>query len=286
MLKSSDLGTYWQDNGSCVSSFTRVRCISNGAQVEQQIYGAWREKSRAKSVPDTSCKMFLRFRKITSVDDPVMISNDINTHKNSGEGTKTTLIKKSVRNSGKKIEKTELIDNSNLDVEIEIEMPLEAEVESRLLNVCTLDTEQNGGSESGEEVVSNKDERERSLSCSRTNSMDMVTARSTLQSFSSSQSCQGCGLFFEIADKVVIFETDPYHMQCFSCGNCRLPVDPTLNFLVLENGNPLCKVCSPTCHSCGEKIVYGHLNVLNKDFHDECLKCCICKKVSMYVCFL
>lgn len=224
--------------------------------------------------------MFQRFRRKTCpVNDPVQISNDINTRKNTVEGIKTT----SVRNRGKK---TELKNNSGLGVEIEIEMPPKKEMESRL-PVCKLDTEQIGGSESGEEVGSNKDEGEGrgSGNHSRKSSVDKTRTRSTVHSFCSSQSCQGCGMCFEASDKVVVFESDPYHMQCFACGNCGLQVDPTLNFLVLDTGNPLCKVCSPTCHSCGEKIVSGHLNVLNKDFHEECLKCFICKKVCVCKCF-
>ena len=286
MLKSATLGTYWQDNNAASSSFTRVRCISNGSQVQTQIYGAWRKKTRANSVPDTSaaCKRFLRFRKKTSsVDDPTFMANHINTCKSGNDGSMTTLPEEVRRKDENGYSELKRYSSS---VEVEIEMPPDSnEGESRHL-VCTLDTEQNGESESGSEGSNSEDgESKGSRNRSRTNSVDMVMARNKINSFSSNQSCQGCGLGFDSSDKVVVFESDPYHVTCFMCGECTQQVDATQNFLVLEDGSPLCKECSPTCHACGEKIVFGHLNVLNKDFHEECLKCSSCSKVSrLFLC--
>ena len=272
MLKSTNLGDYWQDSSSCGSSFTRIRCISNGSRTEPQIYSVWSKIPRAFSVPGTSCRRLTQFReKSCSVDGSMMFSSRTNTNCNA-DGRKKTFANESVSE-----ERKELRFSSSLDMEIEIVLPTDKEVESRLL-VCTLDTEQNGGSDSSEEELY-KNER-RSSNMIRQNSVDMTTARSTIHSFCSSQSCHGCGLSFEASDKVVVFESDPYHTQCFACGECGEQVDPTLNFLVLDNGAPLCKACSPACYSCGEKIVYGHLNVLNKDFHEECLTCSKCSKVS------
>ncbi len=287
MLKSATLGTFWQDSHAGGSSFTRVRCISNGSQVETQIYGAWRKKTRANSVPDSAAsKRFLRFRKKhKTFDDPsIMISNQINTCNGGQEGSMmTTEDASSRKNQENRFSKVKRYSSS---VEIEIEIPSnEKEVESRHL-VCTLDTEVNGESESSEEgscCGSEEGRQSQNQNRSRTNSVDMVMARNKIHSFSSNQSCQGCGLGFDTTDKVVVFESDPYHVNCFICGECSQAVDATGNFLVLEDGSPLCKECSPTCHVCGEKIIYGHANVLNKDFHEDCLKCSICSKVNGWV---
>ena len=97
---------------------------------------------------------------------------------------------------------------------------------------------------------------------------------------STTHSCRTCGNTLEPTDLVVMFDTDTYHLGCFSCGQCSKQVDPAANFLVLEDGSPLCVTCSPVCHVCEGKILNGHINVLNKDFHEQCLKCFVCKKVK------
>ena len=292
-MKSATLGTFWHDSNAVGNSFTRVKCISNGSQVETQNYGVWK-KSRANSVPDASFgKRFLRFRRKTNPTlDPPAIIDSINTCGSSNKGSsnkgnsKTTL--PDDINEKNQVEKVipDQMKRYSSSVEIEIEMPTTgSELEPRHL-VCTLDTEQkenegSSSSSSSEDVSSNESgEGRENQNRSRTNSVDMVMARNKIHSFSSNQSCQGCGLGFETADKVVVFESDPFHVECFTCGECSKMVDASANFLVLEEGSPLCRDCSPSCHVCSEKIMCGHVNVLNKDFHEDCLKCSICNKVS------
>lgn len=96
-------------------------------------------------------------------------------------------------------------------------------------------------------------------------------------------SCVACQRLFEPSDIVVSFDGETYHTTCFCCGECGRMVDPTTHFLLLDNGEPLCLDCSPLCHACGERIISGHIGVLNKDFHEECIKCFHCQKVTMHV---
>ncbi len=92
--------------------------------------------------------------------------------------------------------------------------------------------------------------------------------------------CSSCTLLFNSSHLVVSFEGALYHTSCFVCAECGRVVDPTSQFLLLENGGPLCPLCTPTCQICRRTITSGHVGVLNKDFHEECLKCCHCQKVN------
>ena len=248
MLKNSTLGTYWQEN-SGGSSFTRVRCISTGGgRANTQVYGSWK-KTRAYSVPEISYNKSLLPQKKYSLDfgHPKLIR-------------------------GKRIDEDDRTLKINYSSEVEIEISLRDEKENLLVH--TLDTEQN-----------EKNCEDTEDGHSGNGSVETIIARSlTMESNGCSdelsQSCQGCGLNLVTSDMVVVFDEDPYHMKCFICGQCGKEVNPTLNFLALEDGSPLCMECSPVCHSCGERIVSGHINVLNKDFHEGCLKCSVCKKVS------
>ncbi len=97
------------------------------------------------------------------------------------------------------------------------------------------------------------------------------------------QTCCACGKAFDSADVVVMFESSVFHVACFCCGQCGAEVDANQRFLVLGDGCPLCYDCSPACHACGEKITGSHIGVLNKDFHEGCLKCFQCDKVTGYM---
>ena len=91
--------------------------------------------------------------------------------------------------------------------------------------------------------------------------------------------CSACSRKLLSSDVVVVFEEDVVHLACFCCGRCGEEVDASRDFLVLEDNSPLCYDCSPVCHSCSRKIVTDHVGVLNKDFHEGCLKCYQCQKV-------
>ena len=96
------------------------------------------------------------------------------------------------------------------------------------------------------------------------------------------QTCSACGRMFKATDMVVLFDSEVLHTSCFSCGRCGSRVDPIKRFLILDDGSPLCLNCSPVCHMCGEQITCNHVGVLNKDFHESCLKCCQCHRVSHF----
>lgn len=252
MLKTTSLGRYWQDNSDRNSdSFTRVRCISTGAQATSHVYGSFL-KTRACSVPDAtpSIKKLQKKLKKHSLDIPLIRERE----------TDQTFFSSSNNSS----------EHCLHQLQIPLHEELGEEIDRRLL-VCTLDTEQNERNLQ-EDDRGSSEERTHSL----TGSVDFVTTTLT----NSTQPCRVCGNCLEYSDMVVIFEKDTYHVQCFKCGQCGKLVDPANEFLVLEDGSPLCQGCSPACHACGEKIVSCHVNVLNKDFHEECLKCSVCKKVS------
>ena len=94
--------------------------------------------------------------------------------------------------------------------------------------------------------------------------------------------CASCRCMFDSSHMVVSFEGELYHMSCFVCAECGQTVNPSSQFLVLENGGPLCSQCSPVCQVCGERITGGHVGVLNKDFHEDCIKCFHCQKVHFH----
>ena len=267
MLKTTSLGRYWQDSSNG-SSFTRVRCISTGGRATPHVYGALRcNKSRAHSVPDTgtACKKLFRFKKSSlPFGSPVLIER------------KSLQERRKVDLSQSDYSSTSSSSTSNSDQNLSV---LERDNGGRLL-VCTLDTEQNERNREGDHDSVGR-------SHSRNGSVEMVTAKSivnrtpstTSSTSSTTQVCCGCGHCLEYSDMVVVFDSDTYHISCFNCGQCKRQVDPAMNFLVLEDGSPLCEECSPVCHSCRERIISGHINVLNKDFHEGCLKCSVCSKV-------
>lgn len=93
--------------------------------------------------------------------------------------------------------------------------------------------------------------------------------------------CTVCQQLFEPSDLVISFDNGTYHTLCFCCGKCGCMVDSSTQFLLLDNGEPLCHDCSPMCHVCSKRIINGHVGVLNKDFHEECIKCFHCDKVKL-----
>lgn len=268
MLRNATLGRYWQDSSvdGIRSSFTRVRSIGSAKQATPQVYGCSYSKARAFSVPDTttSSKKLTKLKKSSlELDHPPCMLIESRS--------------KSLVGVDHKEKFDHCYSNTNSENNLsDMEFPLHDEAlrtnDGRLL-VCTLDTEEN---ERNIEDDCTSLERNRS----RNGSVEMVTARNVVSTPGPTQFCQSCGNGLEFTDMVVILDEDTYHIGCFLCGQCRQQVNPAENFLMLEDGSPLCEDCSPVCHSCGERIVSAHVNVLNKDFHEACLKCAICKKAS------
>lgn len=118
-----------------------------------------------------------------------------------------------------------------------------------------------------------------SATCSRTGASRTASVESG-SSAGVPTTCSACGKTFESTDVVVLFENDVFHVSCFRCGQCGVAVDTSQRFLVLGDGCPLCYDCSPVCHACEQKITSNHVGVLNKDFHEGCLKCFECDKVT------
>lgn len=88
-----------------------------------------------------------------------------------------------------------------------------------------------------------------------------------------------------IEDSTAIqFEDKLYHTSCFRCAQCGSVVELTGQQMLVLDGSPLCMACSPTCWSCKKKITESHMKVLDQDFHEDCLKCVRCDKVSVCDC--
>ena len=94
--------------------------------------------------------------------------------------------------------------------------------------------------------------------------------------------CSKCqGFINRKDDAFILFGEDKLHLDCFKCGQCNQPVGSMEMFLVNIHGQPLCLVCTPSCHTCRKKILQNHVSVLKKDFHEDCLSCSLCKQVSV-----
>lgn len=285
MLKTTSLGRYWQEDNCDRSSFTRVRCISTGSQAVAHVYGSFL-KARAFSVPEveppnssSKKQLLLRAKKKHSLPFGGV---------SGGGGGGVTLDSNSLLQQVREKVEHSYASSSNGNSKSSSEHSLEigglAGRENSRLLVCTLDTELNkrnleeDGRRGRGRGRGREDSEDRSSSPSLSGSVETVTT--TQQQLTSSlKACRSCGNALEYSDMVLVFDTDTYHAQCFNCGQCKCPVDPSQGFLVLEDGSPLCRDCSPTCHVCRQKIVSSHVNVLNKDFHEDCLRCSVCEKV-------
>lgn len=95
--------------------------------------------------------------------------------------------------------------------------------------------------------------------------------------------CSRCSLMIE-DNTAIQFEDNLYHTSCFRCAQCRNVVELTGQQMLVLDGSPLCMACSPTCWSCKDKITESHMKVLDQDFHEDCLKCVRCSKVSACDC--
>ena len=92
--------------------------------------------------------------------------------------------------------------------------------------------------------------------------------------------CTSCKLSITNNDDLVVqLHEELYHVYCFQCIQCGNRIDPKVDYILIENGKPLCSACIPECRACGETIVSNHVHVINKDFHEQCLLCTICRKV-------
>ena len=92
--------------------------------------------------------------------------------------------------------------------------------------------------------------------------------------------CTSCKLSITHNDNLVIqLHEDLYHVYCFQCTQCGNKINPKVDYILIENGKPLCGSCIPECRACGETILSNHVHVIDKDFHEKCLLCTFCRKV-------
>jgi hypothetical protein len=139
------------------------------------------------------------------------------------------------------------------------------------LKMSTLSSSSSSSSASSDELTSNDDKE-----------IHVVTLLSPTQEEhpTSGIMCVACSKLFSVEEPHVIFNDVPYHIHCFKCGACQQCMSTFEEFLVRADGSPLCYGCSPVCRSCDTKILHNHVSVLKRDFHEECLSCYQCKRVS------
>lgn len=65
--------------------------------------------------------------------------------------------------------------------------------------------------------------------------------------------CAGCNSSIN-GDSVVSFGRRIYHIDCFSCSRCGVPVEYDANLLMLKDESPICEKCYRTCRVCGLMI--------------------------------
>lgn len=92
--------------------------------------------------------------------------------------------------------------------------------------------------------------------------------------------CTSCKLSITNNDDFIVkLHEELYHVYCFRCIQCGNKIDPKVDYILIEDGKPLCGTCIPECRACGETIVTNHVHVIDKDFHEKCLLCTFCRKV-------
>lgn len=117
-----------------------------------------------------------------------------------------------------------------------------------------------------------------------TRSMDDMNGPDNVQQIRISRSqpdlCTNCKLKITDSDELVVeLHEELYHFYCFQCIQCGNKIDPKADYILIEDGKPLCSSCIPECRGCGETIVSSHAEVIGKDYHENCLLCTFCRKV-------
>lgn len=118
---------------------------------------------------------------------------------------------------------------------------------------------------------------------SNTSSISEDSSSSSSPYNSSREICSFCHNDFWSTDAIVYFGSSTLHLRCFCCGQCGQAMGNLEQFLVSTDNFPMCLDCTPKCHTCGKSILRNHISVLGNDFHEGCLACAHCKKVSLIV---
>ena len=116
-----------------------------------------------------------------------------------------------------------------------------------------------------------------------TRNIDGIDAKDSRQirgSRSQPDLCSSCNLSITHNDDMVVqLHEELYHVYCFQCIQCGNKINPKVDYILIEDGKPLCGSCIPECRACGETILSSHVHVIDKDFHEKCLLCTFCRKV-------
>lgn len=121
---------------------------------------------------------------------------------------------------------------------------------------------------------------EESQNTDHTSVQDKPLGRQLRISRSQPDLCTNCKLSITNTDDLVVqLHEELYHVYCFQCVQCGSKIDPKVDYLLIEDGKPLCGSCIPECRACGETILSNHVHVVDKDYHEKCLLCTFCRKV-------
>ncbi|KAI7851738.1 hypothetical protein BDC45DRAFT_514915 [Circinella umbellata] len=88
--------------------------------------------------------------------------------------------------------------------------------------------------------------------------------------------CIGCKSFIE-EGSVIAFGDALFHLDCFTCAKCTLPVDCNSKLLLLTDGRPVCENCSYVCTVCKHSIRDEAVMTGDEAYHANCFKCVLCK---------
>ncbi|KAI9272969.1 hypothetical protein BDA99DRAFT_280390 [Phascolomyces articulosus] len=89
--------------------------------------------------------------------------------------------------------------------------------------------------------------------------------------------CIGCRNFIE-EGSVIAFGDALFHLDCFTCAKCALPVDCNSKLLLLTDGRPVCENCSYVCAVCNTAIRDEAVMTGDEAYHANCFRCVLCKK--------
>lgn len=96
------------------------------------------------------------------------------------------------------------------------------------------------------------------------------------------QRCFNCQKLI-LDGKSTIYDSKPYHPECFRCGQCNRTI--TEREFFTKDSKPCCDQCyrdrfAPRCSNCQQLILDGKSTVHNnKSYHPDCFRCGQCNKV-------
>jgi len=93
--------------------------------------------------------------------------------------------------------------------------------------------------------------------------------------------CKGCNK--PVVEKVLRFDGDAWHPECFTCAGCKDPLDG--KEITQVDGKAMCKDCyinkfTDKCYKCNKPISPGQpfMEIEGGKMHADCFKCADCGK--------